>query len=240
MQLSLQLNEPETARLVRDRLAAVQGSVRDLQRHDPEAQLIKSIISSITRDEVSGPAFQLLSAVYGPNWSSLAVAEHGRVLSCIRFVTNAGDKAAYIIETAGMVVRERGAIELGFLAERTVADATRWLRRLRGVGPKCAAATLNFSSLRMRTFAVDTHVLRVSKRLGLVPEKANSDKAHRLLMALMPDSFDSDDLYELHWLMKTQGQTVCTFASPRCSICALSELCASRHAERSINGFIKI
>ena len=120
----------------------------------------------------------------------------------IHKVTHAADKAVYLVEAAQFICAHRGRLDLTFLADWSEEDARYWLQQIRGIGPKVAAVILNFSTLRKRTLAIDTHVLRVFKRLGLVSPKANFEHAYKKLMRLVPDDWDADDLYELHWLMK--------------------------------------
>jgi len=96
---------------------------------------------------------------------------------------------------------------------------------LPGIGPRNAATVLNFSTLRRRTFSVNTHLLRVGKRLGLLPPAADCKLGRDLFMRLIPDAWTADDLYEFHWLMKLHGQRLCTNDAPPCSHCPLRDLC---------------
>lgn len=103
-----------------------------------------------------------------------------------------------------------------------------WLRELTGVDAKVAATVLNFSTLRRRVMAVDTHLLRLGERLGFVPENSSYRSGYEGYMRLIPDDWDADDFYEFHWLLKYLGQEVCSKTRPACADCALRDLCPSR------------
>jgi protein ImuA len=85
---------------------------------------------------------------------------------------------------------------------------------------------MNFSTLRGYAFVIDTHVLRVAQRLAWIsPRISTAERAYLPLMALVPPTWDADDLYEMHWLMKRLGQSICRYAEPECGACPLRSLC---------------
>ena len=102
-----------------------------------------------------------------------------------------------------------------------VADAKRWLTSINGVGPKTAAILLLFS-LHKPAFPVDTHVHRVTRRLGLISPKTSREKAHDVLEALLPP----DTYYAFHLNVIRHGREVCQARRPRCELCVLRDLCA--------------
>lgn len=225
MQLSLPLDLHSKLSQVRDRLIEVYGPQRDTHRHDPTTQFVKAMISSRTRDAVSSAAFLRVCASL-PSRDALPDADPGTIATVIQDVTYAPDKAVHLVKAAQIIRAHYGQFDLASLADRPVEDAMLWLRRLPGIQSKVAASILNFSTLRKRTLAVDTHVLRVSQRLGLVAGKANFERAFRTLMRLVPDDWDADDLYELHWLIKMHGQRRCHHHRPVCTDCPLAGLCS--------------
>lgn len=227
MQLSLALDPDPPLAQVRDRLLQVFGPQRDDSRHDPVSQLVKAMISVRTRDAISQAAFIRLMTVF-PSWEALAGADPDVIAHIIRDVTRAPDRAAYLVATFRLLQRQLRRTDLDALSEWPLEAALAYLQRLPGVGPKTAAAVVNFSTLRRRAFVVDTHCLRLAVRLGLLPPRASFGRAHRSLMRLVPDAWNADDLYELHWLMKRLGQDTCTHSRPRCSDCPLHDLCGSR------------
>jgi endonuclease-3 len=226
MQTALAFGQSADLVFVRDHLRDRFGPVFDAMRHDPIGQLVKASISSRTYDEISSAAFERLVMRY-PNVDDLAEAQTEEIEAVISDVEYAENKALYLRAALRMIKAQQGAISLDFLCDWPVALAMRWLLGLPGVGHKVAAAVLNFSTLRRRIFVVDTHVLRVLQRFGFVGTKADSEDASDAVMAAA-DSFDTDDLYELHWLLKYLGQQICTHGIAHCSECPLTAMCIKR------------
>ena len=119
-----------------------------------------------------------------------------------------------------------GSLDLHFLAEMPMDEARAWLRQLPGIGPKSAGIILSFS-LGMPAMAVDTHIFRVSKRLGIIGPKVNADKAHEVLEAAMPP----EDVYPFHAAFITHGRQVCKAQRPLCGDCVVNYGCPSRDEE---------
>lgn len=224
MQLSLTLDDRPLLPRVRLRLLARLGPRRDARRRDPVSQLVRSMLGSKTRDEVSRRVFRELRRQY-PSWDRLAEASPRAILRIIWPVNLAEPKAEQLPQALRMITACTGRLALDHLAELDEEAAMQWLRRLPGIGSKIAAATLNFSTLRKRALVVDTHLLRLGGRLGLLPLDADYDTGYELLMRQLPDAWDAEDLAELHRLMKLLGQTICTAHAPACGACPLRGLC---------------
>jgi len=142
------------------------------------------------------------------------------VADAIRIGGLADVKAPRIQHILEQLQAERGALDLGFLAELPLDEARAYLTALHGVGPKTAACVLLFS-LHRPALPVDTHVHRVSLRLGLVPPKASAEKANMLLEAqLAPDAY-----YPFHLNVIRHGREVCKAHKPLCAICPLTAEC---------------
>lgn len=228
MQLALALGDSKLPRIYAGLLAAY-GTQRDVRRHNPTDQFVKAMLSSCTKDAVSRAAFARLHSLV-PAWNILLEIHPCMVLTAIADVTHAPDKARHLLQCIHIVTQKRGTFDLSFLADWSEDVAMSWLQQLPGVGPKIAAATLNFSSTRKCVFTVDRHVLRLSKRLGLLPSRATFVSGFRLLMQLVPPDCTGDDLYELHWLMKIHGQRICRHTRPACPECILARGCPSLHS----------
>ncbi len=230
MQLSLPLCQLSFLTDVHERLLRVYGPQRDTERHDPTSQLFKAMASSCTRDAVSQAAYERLRKKFA--WEDLPDVTPEAVAAVIAAVTRPYEKAIRIIASARIIRAQRGRVGVDFLVNWPTDAAFTWLDRLPGVGSKIAAAVLNFSSLRKPLLVVDRHILRVSKRLGLLPPKADFDRGFRLLMMHVPAHWDADDLYELHWLMKMHGQQICRHHQTACASCAIATLCPSSLARQ--------
>lgn len=228
MQLSLALGDSRLPQ-VRDDLRENYGPQRDLHRHNPNDQFVKAMLSSCTKDAVSRAAFIRLHGLV-PTWTLLPDIHPSMILRMVADVTHAPDKVCSLLQCIRIIKQTRGTFDLSFLADWPEDVAMSWLQKLPGVGPKIAAATLNFSSLHKRAFTVDRHVLRLCKRLGLLPGSATFVSGFRLLMQLVPPDWTADDLYELHWLMKMHGQRICRHKQPLCEKCIFSEFCFFFHS----------
>lgn len=197
---------------------------RDWESHgDPLDQLIATILSQHTSDANTARAFGSLKQRF-PAWEAVIDAETESVAEAIRQGGLAGIKAPRIQQTLRIVVSEFGSPSLDALRSMSTEDARRWLLRIPGVGPKTAACVLLFS-LGRPVFPVDTHVFRVSRRLGLVDSTLNAAAAHEALEWLIGP--DRDTMYALHLNLIDHGRAICKARVPRCGLCALRGICPS-------------
>lgn len=206
-------------------LVGIYGRQISVARMDPVSQLVKSAISGRTYDEVSWAAFFRLRARCDGDWEALSLTPGAELENVLSPTTFPEAKARQLPVLLRMLKHRRGALELDFLARESVEDALAWLKGLPSVGPKTAACVLNFSRLNMRALVVDAHVHRVTRRLGLVSARGDVQAAYDSLMDQTPESWESEDLFEFHCLMKRLGQTWCTHAGPRCGSCPLKDAC---------------
>lgn len=201
------------------RLAALYGTPVATASGDGVAELILTILSQNTADTNSGRAFVHMMRAF-ESWDAIADADIETLVASIQPGGLAQQKAPRI-QFVLRAIRERGhGWDLGWLRDLPPGEAKTWLRGLPGVGPKTAACVLLFA-LGLPALPVDTHVERVSKRLGLIPESVPADKAHDLLEALLPES----DYYRFHMLLIKHGRRLCTARSPSCSLCPLEPDC---------------
>lgn len=221
--------ERERFETVRRRLAAAQGPVVWGDRLDPLNQFIRSCLGARTYDAVSWRAYYVLAAAW-PDWNDMAEAGPEAVLVHIADVTFAEDKARHLVAALRMIRARTGGLSLDFLADWPVEAAHAWLEGLPNVGPKVAAAVLNFSRLNRRSMVVDTHVQRVAGRYGLVAADADIPQAWATLMETLPDDWTAQDLAALHMQMKRLGQTLCRPQGPDCSRCPLVSGCVGKRS----------
>jgi len=206
------------------RLREVYGELVWRPHHDATSELILTILSQHTNDRLSGRAFAELLARF-PSWDAIRRAPLEEIRDTIRFAGLAEVKAPRIRQALECIYAERGDYDLSFLADLPLDEARDWLLRLPGVGPKTAACVLMFA-LGRPALPVDTHVYRVSKRLGLIPPRMSADDAHGYLEARVPP----DDIYAFHIGLIRLGRYVCLARAPRCASCPLAEVCPSAFA----------
>ncbi len=187
---------------------------------DPLAALVNTILSQNTNDRNRDIAFAALRARF-PTWEGVRDAPTDAVIEAIRPAGLAPTKGPNIQAALRQITAERGELTLAFLETLPLEEARQWLTRLNGVGPKTAAIVLLFA-LGRPAFPVDTHVHRVTRRLGLIPQNTSREKAHILLEALVPPEL----YWALHLNLIAHGRRVCHARKPACEKCPLCAQCA--------------
>ena len=187
---------------------------------DPVSELVAVILSQNTSDVNSRRAFAALRGRY-PSWQAVIDAPTNELEETIRAGGLARIKAPRIQLVLREIVMERGDLELDFLREMPVLEARDWLAQLPGIGPKSAAIVLLFSMGRP-ALPVDTHVYRVSRRLGMLPPRTDAARAHDVLQADLRD----DEVYAFHVELVRHGRDTCRAPRPRCELCPLTDVCA--------------
>ena len=190
----------------------------------PIDELIGTILSQNTSDVNTARAFAGLTSRF-PDWQAVLEADTTDVVDAIRSGGLANQKGPRIQRVLGRIKELRGDFDLSFLAHVSTEAAVDWLTELPGVGPKTAACVLLFS-LDRAVMPVDTHVHRVSLRLGLIPESTSAEQAHTLLGVGMSPA----ETYRAHMLLIQHGRATCKARSPRCGACILEAICPSAHS----------
>jgi endonuclease-3 len=185
----------------------------------PLDSLMLTVLSQNTTDANSGRAFEQLTARF-PTWEAVLATPARDVADTIRSGGLAEIKSGRLKQILARIEEDRGRLDLSFLKRMPIGEARDYLLDLPGVGRKTAAVVMLFS-LGMPAFPVDTHVLRVSKRLGLIPPGTTMDKAHDLF----EDIVDAEVMSDLHLGLIRHGRTVCIARRPKCPACALMDLC---------------
>jgi endonuclease-3 len=209
----------ELAGEVTARLSAAYGPPPPLEPGDPLEGLVGTILSQHTSDLNSERAFAALMARFG-SLDSVRRAPLEAIEDAIRGGGLARVKAPRIKQVLEQVAAERGALSLDFLRQLELPAARAYLSGLPGVGPKTAACVLLFD-LGLPAIPVDTHVHRVSRRLGLIGPRTSADRAHAELEALVPPA----DAYAFHVNLIRHGRRTCRAPRPHCQRCPLADLC---------------
>jgi endonuclease-3 len=193
---------------------------------DPLQSLIRTILSQNTTRHNSELAYQRLVARF-PRSEELAAATVTQIADAIRPGGLANQKAERIKSILTQLVTQHGSPSLDALADMDTTEAETYLQHFPGVGPKTAACVLMFA-LGREVFPVDTHVRRITERLGWVPPKLSDEAIHQALARLVPPQLR----YQLHVNMVTHGRQICLARKPRCPLCPIRGLC-DYYAENS-------
>jgi endonuclease-3 len=188
---------------------------------DPLSELVRAILSQNTSDVNSGRAFQGLVDNLG-SWEAVAGASVEDVSGAIKVGGLNRIKAGRIKTILEDISKSRGALDLEFLRDLPIPEAKAWLRSLPGVGPKTTGCVLLFA-LGRPVLPVDTHVYRVSRRLGLIDSTASPEQAHEMLEGIVPPQ----DVYGFHVNMLAHGRRICRARRPLCHACVLGYGCPS-------------
>jgi endonuclease-3 len=190
-------------------------------KESPLDVLIRTILSQNTNDTNRDRAFDMLVRKY-PVWEPVAEA---RARDIERVIEAAGlyrQKSRAIKALLRHLIAKSGRIDRRFLCRMESHEAIDELTALKGIGIKTVSVALMFGCGRDDVFPVDTHVLRVSKRLELIPEKTSAEKAHLLLGDVVPPGKGAS----LHLNMIRLGREICRARKPMCGECFLARRCS--------------
>lgn len=187
--------------------------------HDPLDTLMLTILSQNTNDVNRDHAFYTLRQRF-PTWEAVRTAPTDDVVEAIRTAGLANQKGPRMKEALAIIAERAGNLNLDFLEQMELEEARLWLTSIKGVGPKTAAIVLCFA-FGKPAFPVDTHVHRVSKRLGLIGPKATREQAHVILEALVPPEL----CHVFHLNLIEHGRHACKAGQPLCEICAIRDYC---------------
>jgi len=185
----------------------------------PVDELVSTILSQNTNDINRDRAFESLRRNF-PTWEAVRDADPGSIVAAIRSAGLANQKGPRIQQVLREISTERASLDLIFLKDLPLEEARAWLMKFKGVGPKTAAIVLLFS-LDRPAFPVDTHIFRVTGRIGLLPEKMTVEDAHTHLEKLFPPK----TYYAAHLNIIRLGREICLARRPACQDCPLSRLC---------------
>jgi len=201
------------------RLRRAYGPVEPPQQWPVLDELVAAVLSQNTSDANSDAAFAELRRRFA-DWDAVRRAPAARIATAIRQAGLSNRKAPRIKAILERIHAECGDLSLDFLGAMPAAEAAEYLRRFPGVGPKTAACVLLFAC-RKPVLPVDTHVHRVSRRLGLIGPRTGAERAHVELARLVP----ARQVLEFHVQLIRHGRTVCSARRPECEECPLLDLC---------------
>lgn len=213
------MDQKEKALKVHQKLIEAFGEPTWRNPLPPVDELVSTILSQNTNDVNRDRAFDSLRTKF-PTWEEVRDADTDEVIEAVRVAGLANQKGPRLQQVLRDITAERGSLDLSFLEDMPLEEARDWLTRFKGVGPKTAAIVLCFS-LGRSAFPVDTHVYRVTGRIGLRPEKMTVEQAHPYLESVFPP----ETYYAAHLNIIRLGREVCAARKPKCPACPVHELC---------------
>src|SRR5262245_27619183 len=216
-------HEPTTdvrrLRAILNRLDQTYGSPPWTPNHDPLGELVATILSQNTSDVNSDRAYAALRATY-PTWHEVLYAPPDHLANVIRSGRLSRLKSHRIQDILRTGKTRHGHLSLDFLLDLPMPAARAFLAEFPGVGPKTVACVLLFACGHP-AFPVDTHIHRVTTRLGLLPTGCTAERAHSVLEPLIPPA----RVYAAHVNLIRHGRTVCRSRLPDCQHCCLRTSC---------------
>jgi endonuclease-3 len=209
----------ERARKIHQALLSAFGEPTWRNPLPPVAELVSTILSQNTNDLNRDRAYKALRAKF-PTWEEVRDARTKAVIGAIRVAGLGNQKGPRIQKVLREITKERGNLQLDFLKDLPLEDARSWLRKFHGVGPKTTAIVLLFS-LGRPAFPVDTHIYRVTGRMGLRPLKMTVEQAHAHLEKVFPP----EAYYAAHLNLIRLGRETCHPRKPDCPNCPVRRLC---------------
>jgi len=186
---------------------------------DPLDILIQTILSQNTNDLNRDRAYQRLRRRFR-KWEDVLHTKREKVISAIRSGGLARQKAQTIQEVLRWIQKRKKRLSLSFLREMDSEEIRELIGGIKGVGPKTVHCLLLFG-LNREAFPVDTHILRVGKRMGFLPEGMNAEQAHLWMAPLIPKGKS----LSLHLNLIRFGRSICRARVPQCQECFLAEEC---------------
>lgn len=217
-----ELSPPEKTWQTHEALNELYG-VLDLRkpRRDPMHELISTMLSHRTTHANEEKAYYRMRELY-PTWPEVMAAPVEELTEALETAQYPGAKAINIQKVLRQIQEKAPDFSLSFLEELLVVEAMSWLMQLPGVGLKTATLLLLFN-FHKPVLPVDTHVFRVSQRVGLIGAKVTAEKAHSILLDMLPK--EAPVLFNFHKHLYWHGQRICTWKAPKCPECPLCPIC---------------
>ena len=209
----------QKAEIISDTLEGLFGVPTRDGTADVLESLILTILSQNTTDVSRDKGYAVLKERF-PTWEDVLHADVKAIEAAIRIVGLGEQKSNTIKNFLTWLQAEHGELSLEFMHNMETEEALEFLCQHKGIGIKTASVTLSFACGR-EVFPVDTHILRISKRLGLVPPNCSAEKAHQLLPPIVPEG----KAYPFHINLIYFGRQICDARKPLCERCPLTQHC---------------
>jgi endonuclease III len=197
------------------------GELPLVPRREPMHELISTMLSHRTTHANEEAAYFNMMATFG-DWEGVLAAPFEALADALQAAQFPGAKAQNIQKALARIRERSPDFSLDFLGQLPEDEALAWLGQLPGVGIKTASLLLLFN-YQKPVLPVDTHVLRVSQRVGILKATDTAEKAHQILPQLLPR--EAKVLFNFHKHLYWHGQRICTWKGPKCEQCPLQEIC---------------
>lgn len=197
------------------------GNIEWREEMETLDELIFTVLTQNTSDLNAEKAFKNLKSTYN-NWDEIVESTNEKLETIIRIGGLGKQKSIRIKKILKEIYLRTGGYDLTILKNMSFNEVKEWLISLPGVGPKTTAVVMSFA-LKLPAFPVDTHIHRISKRLGYIDQNTSAEKAHEI----MENIIHPKDRFDFHILLITHGRKICKANNPKCYICPLTSYCPS-------------
>lgn len=189
---------------------------------EPLDGLMLTLLSQNTNDRNRDVAYGALRKKF-PTWSDVARASKDEITLAIKYAGLGDIKAERMKAILAIIANDFGGYTLTRMREWDSDRVRAYLSNLRGIGPKTVACVMAFD-LGLPAFPVDTHVARISRRLGWAGEKSTPEKIQIFLEKTVPPERCGGG----HLNMIEHGRRICHARAPECSACVVADVCRER------------
>ena len=186
---------------------------------DPLSSLVNTILSQSTNDRNRDMAYARLRQKYG-TWEEVMEANAEDIALAIKPAGLSNQKSVRIKDVLLWIKRTYGELNIDFICDEDPQKVIEQFTQLKGVGIKTITVVLMFTC-GVDVFPVDTHVHRICRRIGFVPDNATAEKTYHAMQTLVP----SGKSYSLHMNFLKLGRTICKAIKPRCDECPIIDWC---------------
>ena len=194
---------------------------------EPMDGLMLTLLSQNTNDRNRDMAYESLRKKF-PSWGDVARASVSDIASAIKSAGLGDTKAARMKAILSKAKDDFGVFSLAEMKELEASRVREYLSNLHGIGPKTVACVMVFD-LGLPAFPVETHVARISRRLGWVPPKTTPERTQDFLESIVPPQRSGGG----HMNMIEHGRRICHARSPKCVECPLNDICPSNESKIS-------
>lgn len=213
------LDIKEKARQITNILEQEFGTPSRDGARDPLSNLILTVLSQNTNDKNRDLAYKRLRERF-PSWEKVMNGDLDEIIDAIRPGGLSAQKGERIRNILKWIYKEYGALNLDFVCNMSPDEIMEKFTGIKGIGVKTISVVMMFSC-GIDIFPVDTHVHRICRRLGLVPENASAEKTFLLMRPIVP----AGKSFSLHINFLKLGRTICHARKPKCNLCPLHNMC---------------